>query len=157
MANLVLEEGGSATWHLCWQAAMGREIFADAALYLRVQRRLLNAHQRQGRALVDYLMLPREIHVISTLQPGDSPGRVARAIGNVVSRWVQETLPVRSPVFAGPYRSMPISNVDELRHAARMFAWRPVVSGNTAIRRQGRPHAPGRSSHSRRCPGRRDP
>ena len=67
--------------------------------------------------------------MISSLQLGDSPGMLARAIGNIVSRWVQETASVRSPVFAGPYRAMPTRGVEALRNESRMFAWRPVLSG----------------------------
>ena len=117
-----------ATWHICWQAAVGRDLFADVSLYQRVRSRLLHAH-RGGRVLVDYLLLPHEIHVISQLSPGDTPGKVARAVGNVVARWVRATLPVRSPVFAGPFRAHRIGSAQELRHELRMLAWRPVLIG----------------------------
>lgn len=127
MASLVPSEGSWTHWHLCWQAAIGREIFADPDLYVRVRDRLLQAHH--GRVLVDYLLLPREIHILSSIAPGDSPGRVARAIGNIVSRWVQQALPVSSPVFAGPYRALRIIDAEELRKEIRMFAWRPVLCG----------------------------
>src|SRR5688572_4418845 len=95
--------GGAPTmWHLCWQAAVGREFFADPSLYGRIRARLIGAHRHQGRVLVDYALLPTEIHVVAEIAPGDSAGSVARAIGNVVARWVRATLPVRSPVLAGP-------------------------------------------------------
>jgi len=113
-------------WHLCWQAAVGRVLFVEPWLYRRVRERLIDAHRRAGRVLVDYLLTPTEIHVVSHLAPGDSPGRVARAVGNVVARWVRQAQPVRSPVFAGPFRARPINSMDELRDEMRMLAWRPV-------------------------------
>jgi hypothetical protein len=64
---------------------------------------------------------------VSRVPPGDSPGRVARAIGSVVARWMRQVQPVRSPVFAGPYRAHAIASVDELRDEMRMLAWRPVL------------------------------
>ena len=118
-----------STWHICWQAAVGRDLFADKSLFARVRARLLDAHARQGRVLLDYLLLPGEIHVIAVLPSGDSAGSVARAIGNVVARWVRATQPVRSPVFGGPFRAHAIASPDELRQELRMLAWRPVVMG----------------------------
>jgi hypothetical protein len=124
-----IEEGpghAPTMWHLCWQAAVGRVLFVDPSLYRRVRERLIGAHRRRGRVLVDYLLTPTEIHVVSRVPAGDSPGRVARAVGNVVARWVRQVQPVRSPVFAGPYRAHPIASADELRDEMRMLAWRPV-------------------------------
>ena len=122
------EPGESPTmWHLCWQAAVGRVLFSDPSHYQRVRERLIGAHRREGRALVDYLMTPTEIHVVSQVPAGDSAGRVARAIGNVVARWVRQQQPVRSPVFAGPFRAHQIASADELRDEMRMLAWRPVL------------------------------
>lgn len=119
----------TTAWHLCWQAAVGRELFAHPALYGRVRERLIDAHRRPGRVLVDYVLLPTEIHVVSFVPPGDSAGRIARAIGNVVARWVRELQPVRSPVFAGPFRAHPIESEHALRTELRMLAWRPVRLG----------------------------
>jgi hypothetical protein len=116
-------------WHVSWQAAFGRDLFADPSLYARVRERLIDAHNRRGRVLVDYTMLPREIHMVSQIASGDSAGAVARAIGNVVARWVRERHPVRSPVFAGRYRAHPIATDDDLRSELRMLAWRPVRLG----------------------------
>lgn len=124
-----VEEGpgeSPAMWHLCWQAAVGRVLFVDPSLYRRVRERLIGAHRREGRVLVDYLLTPTEIHVVSQVPLGDSTGRVARAVGNVIARWVRQVQPVRSPVFAGPYRAHPITSAAELRDEMRMLAWRPV-------------------------------
>jgi len=117
------------TWHLCWQAAVGRQFFADPSLYARVRERLIDAHQRPGRVLIDYMLAPTEIHMVSRVPAGDTPGGVARAVGNVVARWVREAQPVRSPVFAGRYRAHMVGSVDDLRSEMRMLAWRPVVLG----------------------------
>ena len=117
------------TWHICWQAALGRDLFADETLHGRVRTRLLDAHHRHGRTLMDYLLLPSEIHVLAQLPPGDNPGSLSRAIGNVVARWVRAAHPVRSPVFAGPFRAHAITAPDALRHELRMLAWRPVFLG----------------------------
>jgi hypothetical protein len=118
-----------AAWHVSWQAAIGRDLFAEPSLYPRVRERLIDAHSRRGRVLVDYTLLPREIHLVSQIAPGDSVGGVARAIGNVVARWVREQQPVRSPVFAGRYRAHAIASADDLRSELRMLAWRPVLLG----------------------------
>jgi hypothetical protein len=116
-------------WHVSWQAAIGRDLFAEPSLYERVRARLLDAHSRRGRALVDYLLLPGEIHLVSQVSPGDSAGGVARAIGNVVARWIREQQPIRSPVFSGRYRAHPIASDEDLRGELRMLAWRPVLLG----------------------------
>lgn len=123
--------GGDAAslWHVCWQAAVGRDFFGHPALPPRIRERLLQAHQDRGRVLIDYLILPGEIHVLCALPDGEGPGDVARAIGNVVSRWVRQTHPVRSPVLAGPHLSYRIPSLDELRQDVRMLAWRPVKLG----------------------------
>jgi len=115
------------TWHLCWQAAVGREFFADPSLYGRVRERLIDAHRRPGRVLIDYLLAPTEIHVVSRMPAGEGPGGVARAVANVVARWVREAQPVRSPVFAGRYRAHMVGSADDLRSEVHILAWRPVL------------------------------
>jgi hypothetical protein len=116
----------STTWALSWQAAVGREFFVHPSLPARIRGRLIGAHQRYGRVLIDYLLLPTEIHAVARIAAGDSAGGVARAFGNVVSRWVRETQPVRSPVLAGPYRAQALLSAQALRDETRMLAWRPV-------------------------------
>lgn len=115
------------TWSLCWQAAVGRELFVHPLLAARIRSRLIGAHQRSGRVLVDFVLLPTEIHAVARIRADDSVGSVARAFGNVLSRWVREAQLVRSPVLAGPYRAQPIESAEALRHEVRMLAWRPVV------------------------------
>lgn len=110
-------------------AFSGREFFAKESLYARVRERLIDAHRRPGRVLLDYLLLPTEIHVVSRLPPADSAGSVARAVGSILTRWVRETQQVRSPVLAGPFRASLIGSADELRSEVRMLAWRPVFLG----------------------------
>jgi hypothetical protein len=119
-------------WSVTWQAAVGREFFVAPSLYARVRDRLIAAHRRPGRVLLDFLLLPAEIHVLSQLPPGDSARGVAREVGSLVSRWVKEIQPVRSPVMAGPYCSLEIPSIDDLRSEVRMLAWRPVFLGMCA-------------------------
>ena len=121
----------ATAWSLCWQAAVGRQFFAlpHSPLVDRVRGRLIGAHQRDGRVLVDYVLLPTEIHVVTRLSAGESVGGIARAFGNVLSRWVREEQPVRSPVLAGPYRAQPLNSAEALRSELRMLAWRPVMLG----------------------------
>ena len=114
------------TWSLCWQAAVGREFFVHPSLPARIRGRLIGAHQRAGRVLIDFVLLPTEIHAVAQIRAGDSVGSIARAFGNVVSRWVREAQPVRSPVLAGPYRARLIDSGEALRQELRMLAWRPV-------------------------------
>ena len=116
-------------WHLCWQAAVGREFFVHPTLHARIRERLIDAHRPPGRVLVDYVLLPTEIHVLAQLPPGEVAGDVARAIGNVVSRWVRQVQQVRSPVLAGPHMAHRIGTLDELRSDVLMLAWRPVRLG----------------------------
>ncbi|WP_284620553.1 hypothetical protein [Aquabacterium humicola] len=125
-ASDVEPRAGLATWHLCWQAAVGREFFSDVSLYGRVQARLVDAHRRRGGQLLDYVLLPTEIHVVSVLPSGETPGGIARAVGNVVSRWVRQSQPITSPVLAAPFRAHRLLSLGELREELRMLAWRPV-------------------------------
>ena len=113
-------------WSLFWQAAVGRESFVHPLLAARIRARLIGAHQRSGRVLIDFLLLPTEIHAVAQIRSDDSVGSVARAFGNVVSRWVREVQPVRSPVLAGPFRARLIESGEALRQEVRMLAWRPV-------------------------------
>jgi hypothetical protein len=121
----------TTTWSLCWQAAVGRDFLAHPSLPGRIRERLIGAHQRPGRVLFDYVLLPTEIHAVAQVRAGDSVVGIARAFGNVLSRWVRQVKPIRSPVLAGPYRAVPILSADELRDEIRMLAWRPVILGRS--------------------------
>ena len=120
---------GSATWHLCWQAAMGRDFVADPKLVEKIRDRLMDAHRQQGRALLHYLLTPTEIHVISRLAPGDGPRDIVREVATIVARWVREAQGVRGPVFAARYRAHEIRTEADLKGEIRMLAWRPVEAG----------------------------
>jgi len=84
--------------------------------------------------LVDFLVLPAEIHTITKLRAGDSVAAVARSFGTVVSRWVTRTQPLHSPVFAGRYRAQRLDSDDAVRQEIRMLAWRPVFVGASSKR-----------------------
>lgn len=116
----------SRIWSLSWQAAVGREFFGASSLVERIRYRLIDAHQRSGRVLVDFVLLPTEIHAIAQIRDDDTVVGVARSFGNVVSRWVRAAHAVRSPVLAGPYRAQAIESEADLRREVRMLAWRPV-------------------------------
>jgi len=117
----------STTWHIVWQAVEGRDLVADPALVDRIRLRLLDAHRPPGRALLHYLVTPTELHLLSRLPAGTSPGDVARAIGNIVARWVRQAQGRPGIVFAGRYRACVIESDDAARNEFRMLAWRPVV------------------------------
>ena len=118
-----------STWHLHWQAAVGQTFLPNPVLAERIRDRLIAAHVRRQRVLIDYAILPTEIHLIACITEKDTPGEIAGAIGNVVARWVREAAQVRSPVMGGPFQSRPVRSDDELRSEIRMLAWRPVVLG----------------------------
>lgn len=117
------------TWHLRWQAAEGQSLLPNAAMAVRIRNRLIAAHQKRGRVLIDYLVLPTEIHLVSRLGTDDTPGRLAGAIGNFVSRWVREIRRTQTPVMGGPFRASNLSSLDAARLELRMLAWRPVRQG----------------------------
>jgi hypothetical protein len=117
----------STTWHIVWQAAEGRDLLANPALVDRIRLRLLDAHRPPDRALLHYLLTPTELHLLSRLPSGKSPGDVARAIGNIVARWVRQAQGASGMVFAGRYRAYAIESDEAARNEFRMLAWRPVV------------------------------
>jgi hypothetical protein len=79
--------------------------------------------------LIAYTIMPTEIHLISRICDGDSPGEIAGAIGNFVSRWVREVRRTRSHVMSGPFQPCILESDDAVRHEIRMLAWRPVSQG----------------------------
>lgn len=116
-------------WHLFWRAAIGRDFFIDASLPDTIRGRLTGAHRSDGRVLIDYLITPTEIHVVSEIGPGDTPARIARVIGNVVARRVRQVQAVRNPVFASRFDCRRVDSRPELRDLVRMLSWRPVCLG----------------------------
>lgn len=122
-------EHAPVCWHLCWQAAMGRNFVADPLLAARVRNRLFEIHQAPGRILLDYLLTPSEIHVLSVLSAHDSPRMVNKSFASVVSRWVMQCQGTLGPVFAAAYREHRIETVAQARAEIRMLAWRTVALG----------------------------
>ncbi len=116
-------------WHLSWQAAAGRELFSDVQLYGKVRGRLIDAHRSRAAVMLDFLLLPTEIHVLTGVRAGQRVGDVARLVGHVVSRWVTASDQLRSPVFAGPCRWHRVASPAELCEEIRLLAWRPVCQG----------------------------
>lgn len=133
-------EADSHTWSLCWQAAAGRDFLVHRSLPEDIRGRLIAAHRRRGRVLVDFVILPTEIHVVSRLSLDDSIESVARSIANVVSRWVREIQPSSGHVMAGKYRAHRLSANGDVRDEIRMLAWLPVVRGACAMKHHY-PHA----------------
>jgi hypothetical protein len=131
-------EDGPKTWHLCWQAAKGRDLLADPSMVEKIRERLFAAHEPRGRQLLHYLLMPSEIHVLCRLPAVVGPGTIARGVANLVARWVRDIDRTRGPVFAGRYHAHEIQTMDQLRWELRMLAWRPVATGaREEIRRQG--------------------
>jgi hypothetical protein len=119
----------SVVWHIVWQVTPGRDLLASAALAGRIRARLLGAHRRPGRELLHYLLTPTEMHLLSRLPAGESPGDVARAIGNIVARWVRQAQCIAGLVFCGRYRAYPVESDASVRDEFRVLAWRPVSLG----------------------------
>lgn len=128
MENSARTSAQSAIWHIVWQVTAGHDLVANPALAARIRSRLLGAHRRPGRELFHYLLTPTEIHLLSRLATGESPGKLARSIGNIVTRWVHQAQGAAGLVFAGPYRAYAIESEDAARGELRMLAWRPVSS-----------------------------
>lgn len=121
------ELGANAmTWSLSWQAAVGRNFLVHAELAARIRYRLIGAHQRPGRQLLYFVLMPTEIHAIARVDDGEAVGSIARSFSHVLSRWVREAQTVRGPVFAGPCHAEPIESTQALRREVLMQAWRPV-------------------------------
>lgn len=119
----------STPWHIVWQVVEGRDLLAEPALVDRIRLRLLDAHRPPERALLHYLLTPTEMHLLSILPSGTSPGAVARAVGNIVARWVRQAQGVPGVVFAGRYRAYAIESEEATRNEFRVLAWRPVALG----------------------------
>lgn len=129
MENSVSARQGPATWHLCWQAAIGRDLASSPKLLEKITDRLMEAHRQRGRMLLYYLLTPTEIHVLSRIPAGDGPRDVVREVATIVARWVRELQGMRGPVFADRYRAHEVRTDTELKDEIRMLAWRPVATG----------------------------
>ena len=119
----------SRTWHIVWTTVEGGGVLAGPPLQQRIRRRLLDAHRPPDGELLHYLLTPTEIHLLSRLPPQRSPGDLARAIGNIVARWVRQARGDPGIVFVGPYRAHAIETDEAARDEFRMLAWRPVALG----------------------------
>lgn len=129
METSLSAEDAPRIWHICWQAAKGRNLLADPSMQSRIRDRLFAAHEPPGRDLLLYLLMPSEIHVLCRLPASAGPGTIARVVANLVSRWVRDIDRTRGPVFAGRYHAHEASTMSLLRREVRMLAWRPVAAG----------------------------
>ncbi|WP_418319633.1 hypothetical protein [Piscinibacter sakaiensis] len=118
------------TWHLCWQAAYGHSFLAQPALSSWIRERLLDAHRRRDRVLIDFILLPCEIHTLSRLTAVDGPEGLSREIGSIVARRMRRDGPILGPALRGRYLAHWVESEEDLRIDMRMFAWRPVLSGH---------------------------
>lgn len=133
MDSLASPSSPSSTWHIVWQTVEGRDLLADDQVLDRIRNRLLDAHKLPGRSLVHYLVTPGELHLLSRLPAGTSPGDIAREISSVVARWIHEAQGKPGVVFAGRYRAYAMGSDQATRAEIRMLAWRPVILGLCAI------------------------
>lgn len=133
MENSVHNADRPTTWHIYWQAALGRDLLLRPELAERIRNRLLAAHDVGGRKLLYYLLMPREIHLISILRPEDSTASFATGVSNVIGKWVREADGAFGPVFADRYQAQRVDTVEALRSEVRMLAWRPVAAGLQAL------------------------
>jgi len=116
-------------WHVSWQLTFGRDLLRWPSLADRIVGRLISANDSEGRALLFYLVLPSEIHVISRMRPGDPPSSLAAGVANVIGKWVRQADGLLGPVFVAPFRSEAIGDLESLCRDFRMLAWRPVSTG----------------------------
>lgn len=117
------------TWHLCWQAAYGHSFLARPELSSWIRERLLDAHRRRERVLIDFVLLPCEVHTLSELTAADGPEGLSREVGSIVARRMRRDSTIEGPALRGRYLSHWIESAEDLRTDVRMLAWRPVLSG----------------------------
>lgn len=131
MERSIAEDEGPRIWHVYWQVAVGRDLVWKDSLVNQIRARLLRAHQAPGRDLLYYLVLPREIHVLSLLPEGDSAVSLGNGLSNMIARRVREADGQFGLVFSGRYRAERIDSVELLSNEVRMLAWRPVSTGQS--------------------------
>lgn len=125
----IFDDRALRTWHVYWQAAVGRSFLSAPTLARRIRTRLLEAHRAPHRKLFFYLLTPSEIHLLTALPAGDKPDAIAHGVANIVARWVRDADGIRGPVFAGASQARQIDSLEQLLQEVRMLAWRPVFLG----------------------------
>lgn len=126
MDRSIFDGEASKVWHIYWQAVVGRDLVGEAALVKQIRARLLGAHQAQGRELLYYVILPREIHLLSLLPIGDSAASLGNGLSNMIAKRVRQADGTPGAVFRDRYQAHWISDVQLLCSEVRMLAWRPV-------------------------------
>lgn len=132
MERSIVDGEAPRVWHICWQAVEGRDLVCKESLVNQIRARLLGAHRAPGRELLYYLLLSREIHLLSSLSTADSVGALVNGLSNMIAKRVREADGTLGPVFSGRYRAQLIDGVEILRGEVRMLAWRPVSTGQSA-------------------------
>lgn len=125
----IFDDEAVRTWHVYWQAAVGRNLLGTLTLARRIRARLLQAHRAPQRKLYFFLLTGSEVHLLTALPASDKPDAIAHGVANVVARWVRDTDGIRGPVFAGSYQTRHIDSAEQLLQEVRMLAWRPVSLG----------------------------
>ena len=131
MESSTLDDEEPTMWHAYWQAVVGRDFISRASLIRQIRSRLLGAHRKRGRELLYYLVLPSEIHLISSLPKGDSLASLANGLSNVIARRVRQADGTLGAVFRDRYHAQRIEGVELLRGEVRMLAWRPISTGRS--------------------------
>lgn len=133
MERSILDGEAPKVWHIYWQAVVGRDLVGDAALVKQIRARVLGAHAAHGRELLYYVVLPREIHLLSLLPNGDSAVSLGNGLSNVIAKRVRQTDGTAGAVFRDRYQAQWIKDLEGLRSEVRMLAWRPVSLKLTAV------------------------
>lgn len=125
----IFEGNAFSTWHVFWQTATGRNLMNTPTLARRIRSRLLQAHRSPERKLFFFLLTSSEVHLLCALPASDKPDAIAHGVANIVARWVRDVDGIPGPVFASPYRTRRLCNVEQFLQEVRMLAWRPVSLG----------------------------
>ncbi|MFG6417211.1 hypothetical protein ACG02S_25270 [Roseateles sp. DC23W] len=132
MDRSISEDEAPKVWHIYWQVVVGRDLIANALLARQIRKRLLGAHDAPGRELLYYLILSREIHLLSLLPKGDSAASLGNGLSNVIAKRVRQADGAHGAVFRDRYHAHCIGGSEALREEVRMLAWRPVAAGVSA-------------------------
>ena len=133
MDRSIFDGKASKVWHIYWQAVVGRDLLGDATLAKQIRARLLGAHEAQGRELLYYVILPREMHVLSVLPNGDSAALLGNGLSNMIAKRVRQSDGTPGAVFRDRYQAHWVDDVQVLRGEVRMLAWRPVSLKLSAV------------------------